>query len=391
MFNSKNLKNKRVFLRADLNTKSTNGEIKNDHRLQAILPTIDELLKRGAKIILATHVGRPKKPTPELSTKNLLKWFEKRKYAIDFEPDFNKAHEKSLEKNNTILLLENMRFFPGEQSSDQKEREKFCDQLAPLADLYVNDAFGLLHRNDTSITDLPKKFDTQNRTLGLLVKKELLILGNLLSNAQKPFLCIFGGGKVSTKIPLMRNLISKVDAIALCPAIVFTFLKVHNKPVGKSLVDEHALDDAQQIIKEAKEKNVSLLFPTDYLVSKNKIGNPLIVAQADNFPHDAIGVSIGPETAQHYTTKIKEAKTIFYNGLSGFHDQPESLQEIAKLFKAMNESKGTTIIAGGDSVAIAQQLGFDKNISHLSTGGGSVMAYLSGKELPGLVAFTQHT
>ena len=234
MFNSQDIKNKRVLLRADLNIKSHNKKMTQNYKLTSLLPTIDELLKRDAKVVIATHIGRPKKSSLELSTKQLMHWFEKKGYTIVFEPDLKKAHEKSLKNNKQLLLLENLRFFPGEQSTSQYERDQFINQLTTLADLYVNDAFGVLHRNDASITDLPKKFEPSQRTFGPLIQKELAMLDKLLGKVKTPFLCIIGGKKATTKVPIIEHLLDTASTIALCPALVFTFLKVQGEEVNGS-------------------------------------------------------------------------------------------------------------------------------------------------------------
>ena len=374
------LKNKRVFLRADLNVPIKNGNILDDFRLEQILPTIDLIQKNEGKVILATHIDRPKKYDPNLSTKNLIIWFEKNGYKIDFEGNINDAIKKSFTDFDKILLLENLRFFEGEQ----KQSNEFAQSLAKLSDFYVNDAFGLLHRNDTSITLLPKLFNKENRTIGLLVEKELEILGKITKKTDHPFLIILGGGKVPDKIELLANLINKVDGILLCPAIVFTFLKNQNKNVGKSLIDNESLNIVNTIEQKIKSNNSKLLLPLDYIVAKDSLAGPLSTIDVENFSNDDIGISIGPKTAQLFNEDIEKARLIFFNGLPGFLDRKETLENIKSIFDAMSKSKAYTIIAGGDSVAAARLLGYQNNFNHLSTGGGAVLAYLSGKELPGL-------
>jgi len=312
--------------------------------------------------------------------KNLIIWFEKNGYKIDFEGNINEAIKKSFTDFDKILLLENLRFFEGEQ----KQSNEFAETLSKLSDFYVNDAFGLLHRNDTSITLLPKLFNKENRTIGLLVEKELEILGKITKKPDHPFLIILGGGKVPDKIELLANLINKVDEILLCPAIVFTFLKNQNKNVGKSLIDNESLKTVNTIEEKIKSNNIKLLFPLDYIVAKNSLAGPLSTIDAEDFSDDDIGISIGPKTAQLFSEEIEKAKLIFFNGLPGFLDRKETLENIKSIFDAMSKSKAYTIIAGGDSVAAARLLGYQDNFNHLSTGGGAVLAYLSGKELPGL-------
>ena len=283
------------------------------------------------------------------------------------------------------MLLENLRFFEGEQ----KHSKEFARELARLADFYVNDAFGLLHREDTSITLVPELFEKNKRTIGLLIEKELNALNKLINNTERPFLLILGGGKVEDKLILIKNLLNKVDEIQLLPAIVFTFLKAQGKEVGQSLVAPDLLDYAKSIEKDAVKKNVKLFFPQDYIIAKDSFNGELSILNCEDFKdfENYFGISIGPKTAELFSQNINNAKTIFFNGLSGDLSRPETLENIKILFQAMADSKAYTFICGGDSVAAARILGFETQISHLSTGGGSVLTYLSGKELPGLKFF----
>ncbi len=381
------LTNQRVFLRVDLNVPIKNKKIVNDHRLRAIKPTIDLIQEKGGKIILATHIGRPHNHDPNLSTKILIPWFKQQDYKIEYESDFAIAYEKSFKTIDTILLLENMRFFPGEKKADQN----FAQQLARLGDYYVNDAFALLHRNDTSITLVPKQFPPSKRTIGLLIEQELIMLNKLLNNPQKPFVLIIGGGKVSDKLPLLYNLLDKVNTILLCPAIVFTFLRALGKSVGKSLVDKSALELCQHLLHKAQKNNVNIMFPIDYQIAHDTFDGPLSIVEADTIPDNGIGISIGPKTATFFAHEIRSAKTIFFNGLMGTSQRKETLEGVNAIFKAMGQSPGLSIIGGGDSVAAAQLLGVEDKISYLSTGGGATLTHLSEQELPGLTPFTELT
>jgi phosphoglycerate kinase len=380
---SLSLHNKRVFLRADLNVPLKNGSIIDDYRLQALLPTIDLIQKKGGKIILATHIGRPKGFDGMLSTQHVLPWFKKADYKITYEADLAAAVTKSYHDFDTILLLENMRFFPGEKNHDPL----FAQQLADLGDYYVNDAFALLHRADTSITMVPELFAPNHRTIGLLIEKELAMLNNLLENPAKPFVLILGGGKVADKLPILYSLIDTVDVILLGPAIVCTFLKAHNKPVGKSLVDDTQLESCNQFIVDAHQRNIKIVFPVDYLIAHETFNGSLSYTNADEFPADAVSVSIGPKTAQIFAQEISRAGTIFFNGLMGTTQRPETLNEVNTLFHAMADSSGTSIVGGGDSVAAAQLLNVANSLDFLSTGGGATLAYLAGEDLPGLSVF----
>jgi len=375
-----NIRNKRIFLRADLNVPLENKKIINDFRLQSLLPTIDYILEHEGTIILATHIGRPQKHDPNLSTEILLPWFKKNGYSIVFEKNLDNAYQKSKTANKQIILLENIRFFPAEKKNDSA----FAQQLAQLGDFYVNDAFGTLHRADTSITLAAQEFAPEKRTIGLLIEKELKILNNLLHNPKKPFVLILGGGKITDKIPIIQNFLDKVETILLCPAIVFTFLKAIGRPVGNSLVDNQMLETCKTILKQTEQQNVSVMFPVDFQVAEGNIDGPLAIESANSITTNDIGISIGPETIQVWKTIIKEAGTVFLNGSIGFANKPETLNGMKTILHAMAQSTGTTIVAGGDSVAMTHSLGFANQIDYLSTGGGATLAYLSGQELPGL-------
>ena len=379
------LAHKRVLLRADLNVPlDKNQTIINDYRLQMLKPTLDFLLDNDALILLATHLGRPKNHDPSLSTKHLIPWFKKEGYTITFSSTLDNAYQASIQQKKGIILLENMRFFPGEKEYSAP----FAQELAQLGDYYVNDAFGLLHRTDTSLVDVPLLFNPEKRSIGFLVEKELSFLTPIRTQPPEPFVIFLGGGKVHDKLPFLKEMIHKKRTIVLCPAPVFTFLYAQGKPVGKSLVDYTALETCKEFIRYTKEHKTRLYFPKDYLVAQGSFDGPLYVASEKDFPSDAVGISIGPKTLAHFTTEvIAQAKTIFYNGLMGSVTRPETLAPINALFNVFAASNATTIIGGGDSVAAAQLCGVADRITHLSTGGGATLAYISGQSMPGLAPF----
>lgn len=385
IFNTWQCAQQPVFLRADLNVPLKNGTIVSDKRLQAIKPTLDALLNKKAIVILATHLGRPKKQEPSLSTRQLIPWFKKNGYRIIFckDPDTVQA---MLEKNvppKTILLLENLRFFPGEQTGNYA----FAQELKQLANWYVNDAFGALHRNDTSVVLLAEQFHPDKRSLGYLVAKELQFLEKTFSLPTASPLCfILGGGKISDKLPLIDHFIGKADQILLCPALVFTFLKAQGNQVGRSLIDETLIPIAQLILNKADKTKTKLIFPIDYQVALNTIDGPLEFVAADNFPPNGIGISIGSETIIYYKKYIEKAAIIFFNGMMGFNDRPETLHGMEQLLTLIAQAPGTSIVAGGDSLALIEKLKLE-GISYQSTGGGSTLTYLAGKKLPGLQPF----
>ncbi len=388
-FSSWNIENKRVFLRADLNVPLLDGKIDNDFRLISILPTINFILNKNGSIVLATHIGRPTKQEPELSTHILVPWFKQHGYAIQFVPNISAIANLAIVPKQ-ILLIENLRFFPGEQNGDIF----FAKELARTAQYYINDAFGTVHENACSTTLLPYEFPENRRSVGLLMEKELQALSMLTEHPPRPFLAILGGGKIKDKIPLIHSLLQKVDTLVICPALCFTFLKAMGKPVGKSLVDDTMVDACKKIIIEAERSGISLLFPVDYQIthSISPFSPPLILSlskEADNFPDNAIGISVGPKTVELISQEINQAQTIFLNCAMGFSEHPQTEQSTKDIIDAMAQSSAQTIIAGGDSVDIALHTKHYQQITHLSTGGGAALAYLSDKLLPGLIPFEE--
>jgi phosphoglycerate kinase len=414
------LAGKRVLLRADLNIPLKNGIILDTYKLQALQPTIDLILKKGGKITLLTHIGRPEKPTPELSSRHLIAWFVQQGYDIKFAQNPTQAAALSA----PIILLENTRFFPGEcqqekdsytnlktslktgtcRAHQEKERSAFARELAQLGDYYVNDAFGALHRTDSSITDLAYQFPPEKRTFGLLVERELHNLNKILHNPKKPFVLIVGGAKVSEKIPLINQLLPLIDTLILCPAIAFTFAYALGKKVGISLVDHDSVAMCKKIIDTAREKNIKIILPLDYLIayqaslaSKNQdiieelnhgnYKNRLEIVNAESLPENGLGVSIGPKTIAAYEPILKKAGTVLFNGAMGFAQQPETIQTMRELLQLIHTAPGQRVITGGDSVGMVMQLGMQNCFDYLSTGGGAALCYLSGQQLPGLIPF----
>lgn len=378
------MNNKRIFLRADLNVPLKNGKIDNDFRLISILPTINFILNHNGSIVLATHIGEPTHNEPELSTKILVPWFEQQGYSIEFIQDITLIPNLKIIPKQ-ILLIENLRFFPGEKNGDIF----FAKQLAATAYYYVNDAFGVVHRNDCSVTLLAYEFPENRRSIGLLIEKELRNLTMLKENPPRPFIAIMGGGKIKDKIPLIHSLLKKVDALLLCPALCFSFLKTLGKPIGRSLVDDSITNICKKIIIESENTSVPCLFPVDYQIAYDDINGPLAIVCATEFPDNAIGISIGPKTVAQFTAEINQAKTIFLNCAMGFAERPETRESTKNIINAMAKSSAKTIIAGGDSVDIALSTQNHTSISHLSTGGGAALAYLSDVLLPGLTAFEE--
>ena len=370
------LNNKIVFLRADLNVPLKNGKILDAFRLRAILPTLDLLLRKNAHIILATHIGRPQGFDAALSTKPLADWLNAQGYPTEFVTSTKPAH---------ITLLENLRF----NREEKKQDAQFAHLLANGADYYVNDAWAVMHRSDTSITLLPQLFPADKKSIGLLVEKELAALSKIKDAPKHPFVAIIGGGKVADKLPVIEALITTVDILVFGPAIVFTFLKALGKPVGKSLVDDNLLDYAQKILDLARAHKVTCIFPVDYVVAQDSFYGTLSYCDAENFPENGVGISIGPKTIAALEKTIMSAKTIFVNGLMGDIARPETLVETKKLFELIAHAPAYTVIGGGDSVAAIDMFDLKNTINYCSTCGGATLAYISNAPMPGLDSILQ--
>lgn len=377
-----NLVQQRVIVRADLNVPLDNGIIVSDHRLRAIQPTLNAIAQRKGSIILITHIGRPQQPTPDLSTQLLIPWFKKHGYTIQYAATLEQAHTQTIPEG-TILLLENIRFFKGEETKDMY----FAQQLAALGNYYVNDAFGSLHRDHTSLTMLPTLFASNKRSIGLLVQQELEVLNKLLHTPAQPFVALIGGGKLKDKLSALEHLLPNIDILLFCPAAVFTFLQAQGKPVGKSLVDSSLIQTCNSLSEHAQKLGKKIMVPDDYVVARDTFTGPLSMLDADNFAPWAVGISIGPATITAWTPIIHQAKTLFYCGLMGDIKRKETLAGVHAIFSAMAQSPGFSIISGGDSVGAAERLHLASDIDFCSTGGSSTLAYLSGKQLPGLNPF----
>ncbi|HBS48135.1 TPA: phosphoglycerate kinase [Candidatus Dependentiae bacterium] len=375
--------NDTVFLRADLNVPLKIGKIVEDYKLQSILPTIDYLLNKKCKIVLASHLGRPKLENKNfnidqsLSTSIFIDWFAAKDYkikylsTIDETPTFNDCD---------IVLLENLRFFSGEQKSDPQ----FATKLKKLANFYVNDAFALIHRNDTSITLLPELFEKNKKAFGLLMEKEFNNLQKIKNNPKQPFILILGGNKVADKIPLIEAFLDKPQAIRpqsilICGAMAYTFLKSQGQEVGKSLVEIASLEIAQNIMQKAKNQNVNIILPIDSYGSENLQSQTKILIDHKNFPNNLAGFDIGPKTIEMFCNEIKSAKTIFLNGTAGVYTHPHFAAGSRTILEAVATSDAYTVIGGGDGVAAAFLFNVADKIDYLSTGGGATLDFLSNK------------
>lgn len=368
---------KRVFLRCDLNVPLKNGEITDDGRIRASLPTIQNLLERGASLVIGAHLGRPKgEVKPELSLQPIAKRLaELLAQPVDF---INAGSAK-------VLLLENLRFNEAETSKDDAQRKVFAQQLAQLADAYVGDGFGAVHRKHASVYDLPAMLPNAP---GFLIQAEVEVLKKLTESPQRPYGVVLGGAKVSDKIGVIGNLLSKVDVMAIGGGMVFTFLAATGKEIGSSLVETELIPTVKELIAEAQSKGVSLVLPTDIVVAAEfKQDSAPILVSADRIPANQMGLDIGPESATVFAAEIKKCKTVFWNGPMGVFEFPNFAHGTKVIAQALTEVDGISVVGGGDSAAAVRALGFnDSDFGYISTGGGASLEYLEGKVLPGLQA-----
>jgi phosphoglycerate kinase len=381
---------KRVFLRCDLNVPLKEGVIKDDGRIKASLPTIQALLEKGASLVIAAHLGRPKgEAKPELSLAPVAKRLSELlgrevKFTGEVTGTAATAAAQSL-KAGEILLLENIRFSAAETSKEASERAAFAADLAKLADFYVGDGFGAVHRKHASVFDLPKLLP---HAAGKLVSAEVEVLKKLTQNPERPYGVVLGGAKVSDKLGVIENLLGKVDVLAIGGGMVFTFLKAQGKEIGTSLVEAEMLDVVTGLIATAEKNRVKLLLPTDIVVAPtfSADATPTLVS-ADAIPADQMGLDIGPVSAAAFAAEIVKCKTLFWNGPMGVFEFPNFAAGTKVVAQALTQVSGISVVGGGDSAAAVRALGFaDSQFGYISTGGGASLEYLEGKELPGLTA-----
>ncbi len=386
------LAGKRVFIRVDFNVPLEGGRVSDDTRIRETLPTLRLGISQGGRLVLASHLGRPKgKPEPKYSLKPVsVRLAELLGMSVEFSADCVGAaaetRSRSL-KNGGVLLLENVRYHAEEEAND----EGFSRHLAALCDgLFVCDAFGSAHRAHASVVGIARF--VRQAAAGLLMEKELAYLGKALSHPERPFVAVLGGAKVSDKIEVVENLMKIADAVLIGGGMAYTFLKAQGLPIGKSLVEDDKLDLAQRLLGEAKDRGFHLLLPSDHILGAEfKADTRTDVADVRGTPADWMGLDIGPKTIARFRAEIARAKTIVWNGPMGVFEMPafaKGTLEIAQAVAAATSAGATSIVGGGDSVAAVRQAGVADKISHISTGGGASLEFLGGRELPGVEALT---
>ena len=387
-----NVKGQRVLVRCDFNVPLKDGKITDENRLVAALPTIKKLIADGGKVILCSHLGKPKgEPKPELSLAPVAKRLsellgQEVKFAADPEvvgPNAKAAVEAM--KDGDVVLLENTRY----RAEETKNGEAFSKDLASLADVFVNDAFGTAHRAHCSNVGVTQYVKTS--VVGYLMQKEINFLGNAVNNPERPFVAILGGAKVADKLNVINNLLEKCDTLIIGGGMAFTFLKAKGYEVGASLVDDEKIDYCKEMMAKAEKLGKNLMLPVDTVAAKafpNPIDAEIEVATvaADAMPADMMGLDIGPKTAEAYAEAVKSAKTVVWNGPMGVFENPVLAKGTIAVAKSLAETDATTIIGGGDSAAAVNTLGFGDKMTHISTGGGASLEFLEGKELPGVAA-----
>ncbi|KGX86224.1 phosphoglycerate kinase [Pontibacillus litoralis] len=379
------VKGKKVFCRVDFNVPMQDGEVTDDTRIRAAIPTIQYLIDQGAKVILASHLGRPKgEAVEELRldpvAKRLSNLLERTITKTDEAYGSEVDEAVSNMKEGDVLLLENVRFYPGEEKND----EQLAKQFANIADLYVNDAFGAAHRAHASTEGIAHHLPA---VAGFLMEKELRVLGNALQDPDRPFTAIIGGAKVKDKIGVIDNLIDKVDNLIIGGGLAYTFVKAQGHEIGNSLLEEDKIDVAKQYMQKAQDKGVNFVMPIDAIVADDFSNDANIqTVDIDSIPADWEALDIGPKTVEKYSQIIKDSKLIIWNGPMGVFELESFANGTKGVAQALSETDGYSVIGGGDSAAAVEKFDFASQMSHISTGGGASLEFMEGKNLPGVAA-----
>ncbi|MFF4499045.1 phosphoglycerate kinase [Streptomyces sp. NPDC001401] len=386
---------KRVFVRADLNVPLDGTTITDDGRIRAVLPTVKALAEAGARVVVASHLGRPKgAPDPAFSlAPAAARLGELLGADVAFATDTVGESATSTVAglaDGRVAVIENLRFNAGETSKDDAERGAFADQLAALADVYVGDGFGAVHRKHASVFDLPARLP---HAAGYLIANEVAVLKKLTEDVKRPYVVALGGAKVSDKLAVIDQLLGKADRILIGGGMAYTFLKAKGYEIGKSLLQEDQIPAVLEYVERAEKTGVELVLPVDAVVAaefpdlKTKAPAGATTVAADAIPADQMGLDVGPETRKLYASKITDAATVFWNGPMGVFEHPDFAEGTKAVAQALLDSPAFTVVGGGDSAAAVRLLGFDENaFGHISTGGGASLEYLEGKTLPGLAA-----
>ena len=385
------LAGKRVFIRVDFNVPLDKGTVTDDTRIRETLPTLKLAIEKGGKLVLASHLGRPKgKVDPKYTLAPVAaRLKELLGKPVEFASDCISADAEAKSKalpNGGVLLLENVRYYPQEEANDPE----FSKKLASLCDgLFVCDAFGSAHRAHASVVGITQY--VSKAAAGLLMEKELAYMGKAISNPERPFVAVLGGAKVSDKIEVVQNMMKLADAVLIGGAMAYTLLKSQGLPIGKSLVENDKLDLAKSLVEEAKARNFKLLLPVDHVIAESPDAAATQTVDIANTPDNMMGLDIGPKSVELFSKEIAAAKTIVWNGPMGMFEKPQFAQGtlgVAKAVAAATAKGATSIVGGGDSVAAVEQSGVAKQISHISTGGGASLEFLAGEKLPGVEALT---
>jgi phosphoglycerate kinase len=385
------LRGQRVLVRSDLNVPLEGDLITDDGRIRASIPTIAKLADAGARVVVTAHLGRPKgAPDPQYSLAPVADRLGELlgrdvAFATDTVGESAKATVAALE-DGQVAVLENVRFNPGETSKDDVERGAFADQLAALADVFVSDGFGVVHRKQASVYDVAQRLP---HAMGDLVAAEIVVLKRLTEDPQRPYAVVLGGSKVSDKLGVIDNLLGKADKLLIGGGMVFTFLKAQGLEVGTSLLEEDQLGTCRDYLRRAEESGVEIILPTDIRVAdefpKGNATGTATVVPSDQIPADKIGLDIGPESGKAFAAALADARTVFWNGPMGVFEFDEFAGGTRDVAAALTRIDGLSVVGGGDSAAAVRALGFDEAaFGHISTGGGASLEYLEGKELPGI-------